>query len=354
MNKKTGSKKTKTRPRRTGQTIPRPLIFISHRHKDKPLADVISRFLKARSGGRVDIFQSSGSTTKGPEIGKNLNQELMKYLWRASAIILVYTTADQDWSYCMWECGVAMDPESPDTKVILFQCSGRTPPLFAEQVRVDIRTLGSVHKFSKEFLTSTTFFPGYGKAISGFQENDQEVADAAQDLYERLQKVAPPEYESPIEEWPALPFLRLELSPSDVEAICGAASKRRAQVAASVIKRKSVISEIDKVALQLFGVPSLSPPKPFQELTARWERNNRRSKSKWLASLCSQITDGVLWDFPKLVLEPMPGPDNTTSYAPVLTHVRRSPTQSMEFDIYFYKFPADTKKSKPRGPRARR
>src|SRR5258708_9835374 len=97
--KKDGKRASKKRDgkrvsKKTDRRASKPLVFISHRHKDKPIADVISKFLKAQSGGRVGIFQSSGFADKGPEIGKNLNEELMRYLWTTSAVILVYTSPD--------------------------------------------------------------------------------------------------------------------------------------------------------------------------------------------------------------------------------------------------------------------
>ncbi len=330
------------------KSTPKPLLFISHRHIDKNIADVISKFVKSKSGGRVEIFQSSSCSTKGPQIGKNLNQQLMQYLWKASAVVLVYTTPDQDWSYCMWECGVAMDPESPDTRVILFQCAGRTPAVFADQVRVDIRNLVDIQRFSNEFLTNPAFFPGYGRAIApGFQENSPEVLDAAQELYDKLQKEAPPLADEPaIEDWPAFPFLQLEISFDHVDSICNATPKKRSQVARNIVKQQCLISGGDKAAEQLFGVPSLSSGMPFQKLIEKWKKKNPRSRSKWVEALSCQIMDGAQWDFPQLVWELMPGIDRNTWYAPMLTRVRKIPSRRcIQFDIYFYKFFLDTEKN---------
>jgi TIR domain len=339
MKKKRGSKVSRKR-------VSKPLVFISHRHKDKAIATVISNFLKAQSGGRVGIFQSSSFAGKGPEIGKNLVEQLKQYLWTASVVILVYTAPDQDWGYCMWECGVAMDPRSPDTKVILFQCAGHAPGLFAGQVVVDIRNSGIIQRFANEFLTSPQFFPRYGRAISRFNESDQQVLDAANDLYERLQAVAPPLEEPPIEEWPAFPFLRLEIGLDQVNSICDATQRRRNEIAKAVIRRNCLISEGDKEAGQLFGVPTISPGMPFQKLIDKWVRKNARSKSKWIEALSGQIIDGAQWNYPRLAWELMPGTDSNTLYAPMLTRVRKIPNQSMQFDIYFFKFFAGSKKGK--------
>jgi hypothetical protein len=322
----------------------RPLVFISHRHTDKNIADVIRKFLKSRSGGRVQIFQSSTYAAEGPQIGRNLNQQLMQNLWKAAAVILVYTTPDQDWSYCMWECGVATDPRSPDTRVILFQSGGRPPTVFADQVRVKMGELVDIQRFTNEFLTSKQFFPAYAKPMApGFHENGSEVLDAAQELFEKLQQVAPLSIEEPpIEEWPAFPFLQLELGLDHVQTIGKTKEKSRVAIAKKLIKQNCIIRAGDKVAEQLFGVPSLSAGMPFQRLIEKWLKKNPRSKSKWIDAIQSQIIDGVQWEFPQAEWELMPGLDRQSWYAPMLTRVRKIPSKAcMQFDVYFYKFSLD-------------
>ena len=55
----------------------------------------------------------TGST--GPRAGFSLNQELKNALWQARSFILLYTHSTLDWSYCMFEYGVANNPQTPDT-----------------------------------------------------------------------------------------------------------------------------------------------------------------------------------------------------------------------------------------------
>jgi hypothetical protein len=88
----------------------RPLLFISHRHADQPIADVLRKFVTDRSGGRIAVFQSSSAQADNPRVGRELQQELKEHLWEAGVVVLVYTSPEEDWSYCMWECGVATHP----------------------------------------------------------------------------------------------------------------------------------------------------------------------------------------------------------------------------------------------------
>ena len=73
-------------------------------------------------------------------------------------LILIYTSPDEDWSYCMFECGVATDPKSPHTNIIVFQCGRDAPKPFEDQLRVDVRRFDDIRKFSKAFFTDPTFF----------------------------------------------------------------------------------------------------------------------------------------------------------------------------------------------------
>ncbi len=320
-------------------TDSRPLLFISHRHADKKIADVLSSFVSNRSAGSVEVHQSSSSTAEAPQLGENLRQQLMKYLYKAGVVVMLYTTPDHDWSYCMWECGVALHPESPATRVLLFECAVRSPGPFIDQVRVDARNLVDIQKFTNFFLTQKDFFPGAEKPVTYFHENEPEVIRAAQQLYDELNKVLPPVDENPVEEWPAWPFLQLELSLEKVQLILHTKPEERLQLATNVIQQECLISEADKVAQQLFGILEFSEGMRFQELINIWKNNSSSSQSKWIESLCFQIMKGAIWQFPKLKWELMTGVDNETWYAPVLNRVRKIPSRScMQFDIYFYKF----------------
>jgi hypothetical protein len=50
---------------------PSPLLFISHRHADQPIADVLRKFVTDRSGGRIAVFQSSSAQAENPRVAAN-------------------------------------------------------------------------------------------------------------------------------------------------------------------------------------------------------------------------------------------------------------------------------------------
>src|SRR5512132_3483736 len=115
------------------------LLFISHKHSDSTIAQVLAAFIEERSNGIVKVHLSSSPNFQGPRFGKALNAELREALWRTEVFVLVYTSSDHDWSYCMWECGVASRPQSPNSTIIVFQCGPDVPAPFQDVLRVNVR-----------------------------------------------------------------------------------------------------------------------------------------------------------------------------------------------------------------------
>src|SRR5262245_36125451 len=105
---------------------------------------------------------------------------------------LIYTSEDQDWQWCMWECGVALNPHTPDTRVIVFQCAPHPHRVFQDQVRVDARNKEDLSKFVRTFLTDRSFFPGFGRALAPkLSPHGDEVRDAADELHKTMASVLP-------------------------------------------------------------------------------------------------------------------------------------------------------------------
>jgi TIR domain len=221
----------------------KPVLFISHRHDDRAIADVLRRFIEARTGGRVRVFQSSSPGAKGPKQGENLTAELRRALWHASVVVLIYSTRDQDWSYCMWECGVAQLPEPSSTKTVVFQCADQFPMVFSDQVRVGVRNEQDIEKFVNDLLTETDYFPKLGGAVTDFSASTEPVQEAANELYRVLQDVLPAPDDAG-EEWPAYPQLTIELTDEQMERMRKAegSAEQRLGVARQVIVEGALVT----------------------------------------------------------------------------------------------------------------
>jgi len=324
------------RDKGNGQSQPR--LFISHRHSDREIADVIRGFVTYQSGNDVVVHQSSSSDAQAPKIGRNVNRELTTWLWKTDVLVLIYTDYDRDWDYCMWECGVATHSESEDTSVIVLQCGRERPRVFADQVAVDIRDPEKIRRFVNDFLTDPGFFPGRNEAITRFLPNDANVERTAQSLYEDLQKVVPADDDGQAEEWPAVPFVQLGLTAGQVREIADEEDDQQARLTTAKLLLDATVLTADREAAALFGRPTLPADESFSQVFKRTVRENQ--PPDWLKSLADQVTRAAQWNYPAVRWSPMRSANENdhTWYCPVLTHVRRAPNKAMQFDIHFQRF----------------
>jgi hypothetical protein len=318
-----------------------PLLFISHRHDDRAIADVVRDFVTFRSGGDVEVYQTSSADAQAPKIGRNVNRELMKALWKTEVLILIYTGQGRDWDYCMWECGVATHSGSEDTNVIVLQCGSQLPRVFADQVAVDIRDPDKVRRFANAFLTDPSFFAGRDQAVTRFNPNDANVERAAQSLFEELARVRPDE-DDVVEEWPAVPFVQLGLTASQVQQIADEEDLQLAQRTTAKLLLEASVLAADREAAALFGRPTLPAGELFGKILPRSVREG--DPPDWLQSLAGQVARAAQWNFPTVRwgLMRSANENDNTWYSPVLTHVRRHPSKSMQFDIHFQRFACPT------------
>jgi hypothetical protein len=331
----------------------KPVLFISHRHDDRPIADVLRRFIEARTSGRVRVFQSSSPGAKGPKQGENLTAELRRALWHASVVVLIYSTRDQDWSYCMWECGVAQLPEPSTTKTVVFQCADQFPMVFSDQVRVGVRNEQDIEKFVNDLLTETDYFPKLGGAVTDFSAGTEPVQEAANELYRALQDVLPAPDDAG-EEWPAYPQLTMELTDEQIERIRNAegSAEQRLGVARQVIVEGALVTGGDGQVGRIFsarGFPrNVSMPGiPMRALVTSWAANSPTPASRWVDGMCSQIMATAHDQFPTPRWELMRGADRTdwTWYGPIVRYIKKIPRRKCtEIDIVFCKFVLDDDK----------
>jgi hypothetical protein len=257
-------------------------------------------------------------------------------------VILIYTSPEEDWSYCMWECGVATHPQSPETKIIVLQCGNRPPSVYTDSVRINATDPTDIQKFTNDFLTSPDFFPNAGEAIApGFAENGDEVQQAARQLSTTLGEVIPSDQDEG-EDWATVPFLRLQLSFTEVDAIrkLDAAQGRKA------VQDAVRVREIDGEAKRLFGLGRVEPLSLFSQLVEAWQQGRTDDVTGWVDELIEQVRIGSHWRFPRFRWQLMRSVDDAdrARYAPILSRVRSVPRERCHhFDVYFSKFDTDEK-----------
>jgi hypothetical protein len=86
----------------------RPLIFVSHDHRDAPLAEAFTNLLTDASGGFLKSFRSSDRKGgAGIEFGAEWYTEIMRKISDATDVVALLTTNSIDRPWILYEAGVA-------------------------------------------------------------------------------------------------------------------------------------------------------------------------------------------------------------------------------------------------------
>jgi hypothetical protein len=318
-----------------GQAQPgKPLVFVSHKHSDREIAETIARFVRNRTAGNVRVHLSSSPDFEGPRLGKPLNDELKRALAAAEAVILVFTSDTEDWSYCMWECGIATNPNDPrPTSVIVVQCGADEPKPFGDQLRVDARNLDSVETFVKALLTSTDFFARRDSPVTGFAAEGSDVKEFAAELHAGLAAVLP-SGGGPERSTPTSPYLRIRLPKEAVDAL-------RANRDGKSDERLHTIQTTAEIA-ESTGADSvfnmrLEPGATLGDLLAGWRRDHGAGEQpRWFSALAEQVEAAIFGTLRPVKWAPC---QSTTGRADVpYVAASRRVGAGVELDVYLVPF----------------
>lgn len=307
-----------------------PVIFISHKHADRDIAVTLGRFVKEKSGGNVRVHLSSSPDFEGPRFGKPLNAELKRALGEAESVILIYTTETEDWSYCMWECGMAVDPqdETP-TSVVVMQCGPDDPRPFGDQLRAKAESLDSVQAFVKALLTTADFFPRRETPITGFAAEGTEIKEFAADLHAQLSDVISPR-PGPDRRTPTTPYLSVRLGQEAADQLRAAYEADDHQQSSELIKREAVITE-QFGARNLLGM-RLNPGSTLGDVLAHaQEGDDEGDEPRWFTSINEQIQAALLGVFRPVKWAPY---KTAKGLADVPFVAASQEVEGVEFDVY--------------------
>ena len=308
-----------------------PMVFVSHKHSDREIAETIARFVKTRSAGKVRVHLSSSPDFEGPRFGQPLNTELKRALAKTELVILVYTTDSEDWSYCMWECGVAVDPNDEfPTSVVVVQCTADEPKPFGDQLRVDARDLDSVHAFVKSLLTSTDFFMQQDAPITGFAPEESDLREFATELHAKLADVLPSGAGAD-RSTPTAPYLRVRLDDHAAEALRTAYLAGEEEQCLKILESEAVIAE-EVGASTLFGM-RLGPESTLGDVLAGWrDGDTTGQEARWFSALAEQIEAALVGKLRTAKWAPYQTTKGRAD-VPYVAASRRIAT-GVEFDVY--------------------
>jgi len=309
-------------------------LFISHKHADAAIALVVANFVREKSLGQIEIHLSSDPKYRGPGLGGSLNEQLKEALWNSDALILIYTGADKDWSYCMWECGVATHPQTPHCNIYVLQCGSDVPSPFAQDVRANARSLDDIRRFTDTLLRGLKFFPRQEEPLaSGFETSD--VFKAAEQLYADLQPVLPQLGAEAVEEWLGGPRLIISLPITEARKIEQVGADVRTATAADVLQAGGTVRDINTQAAQVFGRGSVESGTLLSELMAAWSENSRGDAQIWLVALAEQASAGLARKITLPIGTPISSVSTGRSLTPFLSSIRRTPAEGrVDFEIY--------------------
>ena len=312
-----------------------PLVFVSHKHSDREIAETIARFIRTSTAGKARVHLSSSPDYEGPRFGQALNEELKRALGAADAVILVFTTDTEDWSYCMWECGIATDPnDRRPTSVIVVQCTAVPPKPFGDQLRVDARDLDSVQAFVKALLTTTDFFARRDSPVTGFAAEGSEVMEFAVDLHAKLAVVLPSGGGAE-RSTPTSPFLRIRLNGQAVEELRTAYLAGETEQCLPILESRTEIAE-SAGAENLLGM-RLEPGTTLGDVLAGWRDDHRAGEQpRWFWALAEQIEAAIVGRLRPVKWAPYKTMMGRAD-VPYVAAARRIKTGT-EFDVYMVPF----------------
>lgn len=308
----------------------KPLVFLSHKHADEPIASKFSDFISKAAAGRVEVYQSSNYRHRGPEPGAaGLSDQLRNAIAGADVFVLIYTFADHDWANPIFETGIALDPGGDPTTVFVVQCTQSEPPrvLADSQVYVDARELKDVTRFVVRLLTGTTVFHSFErKPLSGWAAESKEVEEIAQAFYAELKAILPES--PPLEATFPVPMLAIELLATEAERLVGGATPDDIANARIALDQRA--------GDEIFGVT------PATNLTLRELKERAQANADFFAPLYEQILAALKLQ----VLAPVLAINNRhgSPVVPAAVRCRRSAsTATVEVDISFVPLDANPK-----------
>jgi hypothetical protein len=321
----------------------RPTVFLSHRHNDKNIVDIVKKHLLEWGVAESDIFQSS-DPVRAPTVGQHLVRDLKIKLDSTNLLILLYTYSDEDWSFPMWECGVAQGKSTGGTTVVVFQCTADEPALFKGDKLVNLQ-IGQeeVRSFAEDFHRRTGFFPTDSEKAFSPATPESVIVERARRFYEDLRLVLP----GTREDKHLWDFVRLRLEPSFVSEIRNLKNDPKGAIASlkeHLALRKPRFVGLGyniNTAVRQFGFATYEEGMKLSDLIDKWLSLDKTLQTEWIEDLYETIYRAVTNSQPPAISHPFKSVREGADwwfFAPV-TRIRVNRDNSREFDVYLVRCP---------------
>lgn len=128
-------------------------IFVSHKHADADLANVVAEELEGLAPGLIECWVSGQDLTAGVD----WNRQIKAGLAASHLLVLLFTTPAQKWDWCLYEVGlfIRFDEDDITSVVCLFDPEGTTPGPLNQVQGVAAEPGGLVDRFLLPLCTET-------------------------------------------------------------------------------------------------------------------------------------------------------------------------------------------------------
>ena len=367
-------------------------IFISHRHQDAHLAKALHDELRTWVDGRAEIYLSSLPGQGRP--GNDLNAFLKDKLKETDLFILLFTLADEDWSFCMWELGVVTGADTKPTRVVVFSCANKQPKVRVADAAYNARESKSIMDFVTVFHTDRAWLIEHEETRAAaeplFQVLNERNGEALPDRGERLSKALETHLPNADVKWnERLEYLALSLPKENVEQVVHL--RRAAQAIdpdierddiadrvasatdtlsdfsdADVASREEVYAELRKAAKSIlrsrlevervsgdrvadrfgFSADGFGEGTTLDDLLGAWSTEFARShghapngeERAWIDELLDDLSRATQGRRSRPSKWPMASPDkhNSGLVQPIVVRTKRRKDDGMDYHLYFF------------------
>ncbi|MGD9159283.1 MAG: hypothetical protein PVG39_12800 [Desulfobacteraceae bacterium] len=304
-------------------------IFICHRHDEKQIAKVINSHIQDWGIRRNDIFLSS-DFKGGGRIGMELDKELVTKLTESNLLIFIYTHPIHDWSYCMWECGVATTLDRA-TNIIVFECAEDTPSVFEKDIRVRVNKEEDIKKFTYQFHKDENFFRGQPPFNDKFSDEALEIK--ANRLFQDLTLVIPG---GGYKEIPLLHLVKLVLNSENVNIV---ETKKSPDQAYDLLYKNLKILETSQYCPQQFGFQNIGENTEWSTVITRWKEKTKGQQysDSWIHDIYDEIWRAIQNEPAQPGGKTIINVNGDREYIPLVCLLREYPDRNMLFNIYLYR-----------------
>ncbi len=305
-------------------------VFLSHRQDDVAIADIIRKHLY-KWGFDQKVFQST-SPGHGVSPGDEINPAIKDALRQAKLIILIYTQFDEDWSYCIWECGLATDLNTVKNKIVIFKFTNKEPKPYGANLMVNINR-AELKNFVLHLLKVDHFLPGISAKKPTI--SDEMINTYVDDLFRELEPIKITGETEKRYRWD---YFTIEICSSDISDIM---KKKESDASVEELTAVCRITDYFGEALKHFGYLNLEDEITLEKLINRWrDKTSGRSfiDDSWVNEIKAEIYRAI----ENSPANPEWKSFNSVHYSdlwfyPVLHLARIRSNGSMEFIVYCYR-----------------